>query len=67
MDGLFFYVKWSCLCGNGNAPDNLTYFFWKEGDDVKYYVMSDTHGFYYETVKALKENGFFNDSEVFPF
>ncbi len=63
MDGLFFYVKWSCLCGNGNTPDNLTYFIWKEGDDVKYYVMSDTHGFYSETVKALKENGFFNDSE----
>ncbi len=44
-------------------PIILHTFFWKEGDDVKYYVMSDTHGFYYETVKALKENGFFNDSE----
>ncbi len=31
MDGLFFYVKWSCLCGNGNAPDNLTYFFLERG------------------------------------
>ena len=30
---------------------------------MKYYVVSDTHGFYTETIKALKENGFFEDTE----
>lgn len=30
---------------------------------MKYYVVSDIHGFYTETVEALKKNGFFDDKE----
>ena len=30
---------------------------------MKYYVVSDVHGFYTELKNALDENGFFNDSE----
>lgn len=30
---------------------------------MKYYVVSDTHSFYTETIKALDEKGFFSDSQ----
>lgn len=30
---------------------------------MKYYVLSDTHGFYTETINALTEKGFFTDTE----
>lgn len=30
---------------------------------MRYYVISDVHGFYTEMIKALKKNGFFDDKE----
>ena len=30
---------------------------------MKYYVVSDVHGFYTPLVSALKEKGFFDDKE----